>query len=686
MSLSGNYAKINLKNNPHLKYFEYDMKAARFLYRLHDNDSSKNASEITMGIIMTHPMELYIGDKIQFHSSDLLQKIFKKHWEPFVWKMHRHTYTTGFMPYKIVYEESISDYIPSCVNLYYGSMFSIYNILTTKINYYWKWDDDFNGKGIKGKTQIKADVKQDEVIYDPDVLFFMPYEPIVEPDRTFDIISGNSKNSTFLKSQFTSPWADILHKYKNHKLLDYSQIQIEMDKINKTMVFETVIPFRSEEFNNLVGLYEDEQDKQENKTSSFNDFFGVKNKQRDNINDINISETISQQLFDNKNPVYRSIDELGDGLDCDVQKNDGDGVQGLQERTGIDGQPIVLDNVQYSREQISASLDRAKKDTRGLFHDPYFVNGKDGAKIMIVSPIHRMKTLPSSSGRSDWQQLMVEFTSAIYKMYGVPPALAAGVNKLNTATEVQTSESILGRSADIITGRYEPFLQEIYLKIYGRRYTDFKENRKQQLKKIISFQLKESFETEENEKQTKSKNSKGIQKEDKKNGTKSNGKIVQIVKENKDDLKENILSDIVIGHIEKELGLTLQFNPVPVQSIDSIIQITQAGLISLEEGSLLTKQKMNMVSGDVNNWGGKNPSGGNTLSNKNDKAKTGTNGNANKPTDSTSKLNDTIKKLDKSINSLGNNDGSKSKDSENKKKRKLDSNENKNKNKKKKTE
>ena len=680
-----NSEKIDLSKNGHLRYFKYDMEAARFLYRLHDNEASINATEIMMGIIMTHPMEIYIGDKIQFHSSDLLQKIFQKHWEPFIWKMHRHTYTVGWMPYTISYNEDVSDNIPSYVNIYYGSMFSLFNTKTNETTYHWRWDERFDSKSLKKNGVSKTTIENDVMYYDPNVSFFMPFEPIPQRDRTFDILLSDKRDSSFMFSQYTSPWASMLHKFKSNKLLNYSQINIEMKKVNPTFGLETIIPWKTEEFNNLVGYHEKEKEAKE-KVTDFNDFYNIKNDQKKVIGDINLTETLSSKFF-NEKPVRKDIDELTGGLDCDIQQNSVPSGSGGNMNSGIgDNDPIVIKNTGYSYDQVTDAIKKYTKDTKGIFHDPYIVNGKDGIKILVVSPIHRIKPMPTQNGRSDYQLLDTEYTSAIYKVYGVPPALAAGVNRLNTATEVQTSESVLGRNASIVTRRYEPFLLHLWFKAYGSRYVKFAVNglKQKEMDDIKSFRLNEDFDMkdgDDKDNNTKeNKNGKKNKKDEKNNNNNKNninnnnkknknsidknskvGKLIKIISEKERQNEMGILSDKIIGHIQKELNLTMQFKVVVVQSIDSIVKIAQSGLLPPEEASMLIKQKMNLVSGDVNNWD-KSKQGGNTPTinpglgnNRNNKDVTNKNNN-NNSTDLSSVLSKLNKTLDKANGNSEKND------------------------------
>lgn len=596
------------------------MEAAKFLLGLATSKYAIIASEIMMGIMLTQPLKIYIGDKFQIAASDTLQKIVKEYWNPFIYDMHKYIHAIGWMPYAITEEEDINDMVPTSIDLEYGKLVSLYNTKKKKKKWYWQWNDNHISKNKSNQTTNK---KPNHFAYDPDVKIFMVYEPRstnTKMDCIPKMLYSENKEDLFSQSQYTSPWADHIKEYRFNTLMKESQLDIERNKTNGQVYVETVIPWNPEQFDNLMALYKTEDDKKKMRVGE-EEAFSIKQHQISSMNKATINNNVLNEIDIVNKRIDKEMGILNSGgtLKRNIEPEDHD-----EDMDEINIQPLMYKKDQYSQQQINTMLSAAKHDSKGLFDKPYKIAGTN---MFMLSPIHRVKFKPTPSGRSDIKELNQMYKVSTYEIYGIPETTSMGGKALNQ-DQVKDNEEKLDNNVKTYTERYETLLKKVYLLIYGERLLDFKTNVLESGKRVLELVMRKKIKDTEKESDTNvgdlkkqfkdindnndngvKKNKKKDKDSKKKDDNKLFGKLVQNtlvnVKLKKNNLNEArvLLNDQLVGEITREINVTVQFQPKSVYSLDSLISLAEKGVMTQLELRQMIKQKLNTVEFDVNNWG-----------------------------------------------------------------------------------
>lgn len=405
------------------EWFKFDMQSARFVYNLYNTDNGgEKSKKIFMNSISKYDPKIKMGKK---NASEHLLSIFRKLWLPFTEKLFIFGFTIGIAPCRIKWSERLQEFYPDAVSIWDGSIVCEHNYEIGSVEYHWVWyerNQNFHVSEMSGSSGRKQ-----KYWVDKSVFFFKYSEPERIPDNLISCIINNDESLTYsLQTQWRSGWTKALSEYIYFKDMEYTQKKIEERKIKPNVYVTNNIPFRTEEFENFQKLWALDKDITDyRKNPEIREFLSPSSKIRktneslNRMNEIVNSSNLDPSQNDSSTPSFADVPNgfrnMLNSLNTLKQPRvESSGFDDIPTSGGFLAPRSELSGV----DKIHIAFDESNRQSRGVFSDPYHVNGST-ANFIIGGGLHKFQHEPIPNGRNDFVEQKMLFKKIISDIYGM---------------------------------------------------------------------------------------------------------------------------------------------------------------------------------------------------------------------------------------------------------------------------
>jgi hypothetical protein len=248
---------IDLNQGKYLIY-KFDMNSMNYIRGLHyKTPIGEFAMDMFLGIALSELPKMEIVGMGTDKLDDAIKEVFYDHYIPFIKDWWINSHTTAMTWYMHNWSEEHEMWITEKVDLTRGQAYCLYDPSDSANRHYiWSWLDDT-------KNTYLATDKFDKVRYDPGVGCIITDHPDLIDDNIMRHVSyiENIKYNKqayppgLLRNPYKGRVANLLTEFWRMDVLKHAELTTELEKTNVDVIWKTVVPWKTDEYNNWLQTF-----------------------------------------------------------------------------------------------------------------------------------------------------------------------------------------------------------------------------------------------------------------------------------------------------------------------------------------------------------------------------------------------------------------------------------------------